>query len=68
MFDIDEAANTATALRLGDDVQAERRLAGTLRTIDLDDAPAREAANAQRDIETEAAAGDCLDIELRGIP
>ena len=67
MFDIDKATDAAAALRLGDGVKAERRLARTLGTVDFDDAPARIAAHAQRDVEAEAAAGNRLDVEFAGV-
>jgi hypothetical protein len=43
-------------------VERERRLAGALRPVDLDDAPARQAADAQRYVEAERAGGDDLDL------
>ena len=59
---VDEAANAAALLRLGDDVQRERGLAGGFRPVDLDDAAARQAADAKRDVEAERARGDGLDL------
>ena len=44
---VDEGGDAAQALRLGDDVQREGGLAGRLRPVDLDDAAAREAADAR---------------------
>jgi hypothetical protein len=37
----------------GDDLQRERGLAGGLGPVDLDDAAARQAADAERDVEVE---------------
>ena len=51
---VDERADAAAALRLGDHVVDERRLAGRLRAEDLDDAAARQAADAEREVERRA--------------
>ena len=59
---IDEGADAALLLRLGDAVQRERGLAGGFRPVDLDHAPARQAADAERDVEAERAGGDRLDV------
>jgi hypothetical protein len=48
---VDERADAARLLRLGDHVQRERRLARRLRAEDLDDAAARHAADAERVVE-----------------
>ena len=56
MLGIDEAANAAALLRLGDDMQRERGLAGRFRAVNLDDAAARQPADAERDVEAERAA------------
>jgi hypothetical protein len=45
---VDEGRDAAGALRVGDGVQRDRRLAGGLRTEDLDDAARGQAADAQR--------------------
>jgi hypothetical protein len=63
MLGVDKATNAAALLRLGDDVQRKRGLARGLRTINLDDAATRQAADAKRDIEPERARGDCLDLD-----
>ena len=52
---VDEGADAAALLRLGDQLERQRRLAGRLRPVDLDDAAAREAADAERDVEPERA-------------
>ena len=59
---VDEGADAAALLRLGDDVERQRGLAGRLRAVDLDDAAARQAADAERDVEAERAGGDDLDV------
>jgi hypothetical protein len=43
---------------LRDDLQAQRGLAGRFRAINLDDAAARQAADAQRDVEAQRACGN----------
>src|SRR5207247_184776 len=61
---VDEGADPAAALRLGDDVVDERRLAGRLRPEDLDDTPARKTPDAEREIERERAGRDRSDRHL----
>ena len=58
---VDERAHAAGALRLGDRVQRQRGLARRLRAVDLDDASARQAAAAERDVERDRAGRDDLD-------
>ena len=65
MLGIDEGRRAAGALHLGDDLQRERGLAGGLRPEDLHDAAARQAADAERDVEAERAGGNGFDIEDR---
>ena len=62
MLGVDEGADAALLLSLGDGVQRERGLAGGFRPVDFDDASARQAADAERDIEAERAGGDDIDI------
>ena len=62
---VDERAHAAELLGLGDDVVGQRRLARGLRAEDLDDAPARDAADAQREVERQRARGDRLHPDLR---
>ena len=52
---VDERRDAAGGLRVGDRVQGHRRLAGGLRAVDLDDAAARQAADAERDVERDRA-------------
>ena len=59
---VDEAADAAALLRLGDDVQGQRGLARGFRPEDLDDAAARQSADAEREVEADRAGGDRLDI------
>jgi hypothetical protein len=46
----------------GDDLQRERGLAGGLGAVDFDHAAARQAADAQRDVEAQRPGGDDLDV------
>src|SRR5205823_3028441 len=60
----DERAHAAELLGLGEYVVDQRRLPGGLGAEDLDDAPARNAADPQGEIEGERAGGDRLDAHL----
>src|SRR5580704_4547273 len=62
MFGIDEGADAALLLGLGQAVQRQRGLARRFRPIDFDDAAARQAADAERDIEAERTGGDNVDV------
>ena len=62
VFGVDEGADAALLLRLGHGVQRQRGLARGFRPVDLDDAAARQAADAERDVEAERAGGDRLDL------
>ena len=59
---IDEGADAALLLRFGDGVQRERGLAGGFRPVDFDHPAARQAADAERDVEPERAGRDDLDV------
>ncbi len=59
---VDEGAGAAELLHLGDDLQGERGLAARLRAVDLDHPAARQAADAEGDVEAERAGGDDLDV------
>ena len=54
------------ALHLRDHLQGQRGLAGRLRTVDLDDAAARQAADAERDVEAQRAGGHGFDVLAGG--
>ena len=58
---VDVGADAAVALRLGDDVHGERRLARRLRAVDLGDAAPGQAADAEGEVERQRAGGDGLD-------
>ena len=60
---VDEGADPAARLGLGDDVVDERRLARGLRAEDLDDPPARNAADPEREVERERAGRDRLHLD-----
>ena len=62
VLDVDERRESALALRLGDGAQAEGGLAGRLRPVDLDDAAAGQAADAEREIDREGAGGERVDF------
>jgi len=62
---VDEGANASSALHLGDGVQGQRGLARGLRPVDLDEPPAREATDAQREVQRERPRGEGL--YLRGV-
>ena len=65
MLCVDERRNAARLLCLSDHVQRDRRLARGLGTEHLDDASARNAADAKRDIERQDPRGDHLDVHVR---
>src|SRR5439155_16783679 len=61
MLGVDERGDATTALGLGDDVQADGRLARALRPEHLDDPAARDATDAQRDVERDGPGRDDRD-------
>jgi hypothetical protein len=61
---VDERADATATLSLGDHVVDERRLPGRLRSEDLDDAPARQAADAEREVEGERPGRDSAGRDL----
>src|SRR3546814_675858 len=62
VFGIDEPADPAVLLRLGDDVQRQSGLTRTLRAVDLDDPPRRQTTDPEGDIQTQGAGRDGLDL------
>ena len=62
MFRVDKGAGAAHLLHLGHNLQREGRLAGGFRAVDLDHTAARQAADAQRDIQAEGACRHNADI------
>ena len=62
VFHVDERRHAAALLRLGNEGQRQRRLARTFRAVNLDDAPARHAAHAERAVDEDVAGGDDLHV------
>src|SRR3954454_1258155 len=67
MLRVDERADAAELLGLGQHVVDERRLTGRLRPVDLDDAAARHAADTERKVERQRPRGDGIDLDLRAL-
>ena len=65
MLGVDEGTGAAVLLGLRDHVERQRGLAGALGTVDLDDAAARQPADAQCDVEAERSRGDHLRLARR---
>ena len=62
VLDVDERGDAAALLGLGDDVLADGRLARRLRAEDLRDPAARDAADAEREVEGDRAGRDDVDL------
>ena len=60
---IDEGGDATKLLRLGRDLQRERGLARAFRPVDLDHPALRQAADAERDVESERAGRDRRDFD-----
>ena len=58
---IDERGDAAGGLRIRDRVQRDRGLSRAFRPVDLDDPPAWQTTDAERDIQGDRSAGDHLD-------
>ena len=67
MLGVDERADAATPLRFRDHVVDEGRLARGFRAEDLDDAPARQAADSQREVERKRPGRDRADLHRCGV-
>ena len=61
---VDEGADAALLLGLGDDVQRQRGLARAFRAVDLDDPALGQAADAERDVEAQRAGRDRFDLHV----
>ena len=59
---VDDRRHAAQLLGLGDDVQRQGRLTRRLRAVDLDDAAARHATDAERQVERDASRRDSVDL------
>src|SRR5829696_8566629 len=70
MLRVDECGHTASPLRIGHDMEGERRLAAGFRTIDLRDAAARDAADTDGGVEVDGARWNRVDAHtiLRAQP
>ena len=62
VFCIDKSGRATGLLRLGNDLQRQRRLARGFGSVDLDDAPLGQAADTQRNIQTDRARRNGLDV------
>ena len=62
---VDERRLAARLLRLGDDVQGDRGLTGGFRPVNLNDAAARHAADAEREVKRDGAGGNGVDIHIQ---
>ena len=65
MFGIDEGTDAAALLRLGDGLQRERRLAGRFRPVDFNHPSLGEAADTERDVESERTGRNRFDFGHR---
>src|SRR5439155_10180736 len=64
VFGVDIGRHTTLLLHLRDYLQAERRLAGRLRTVDFDHTAPRQAAGPECDVEAKRARGYDLQVIL----
>ena len=62
MLDVDEGDLAAHLLGLCQNLQCQRRFTGGFRAVDLDDTPAGHTADAERQIQAQAAGGDRVDL------
>ena len=62
---VDECSGASAALRAGDDLEGEGRLAGGLRPVDLHHPTARQSPHAEGQIQSERPGGDNLDVPDR---
>ena len=68
MLGVDVGAHPTVALRFGDDVGCERRLARRLRPEDLHDPSPRQAADPEREVERERTGRDRFDPHVSSLP
>ncbi len=62
VLDVDESDLSAHLLGLCQNLQCQRRFTGGFGAVDLDDTPAGHTADAQRQVEAQAAGGDGVDL------
>src|SRR5256885_3502743 len=67
MLGVDVGGHAARLLRLGDDVLRQRRLATRLGSVDLRNAAARDAADAEGHVQGDRAGGDGFDLQPAGL-
>ena len=65
MLSINKSGNTALLLSLCNHMQRDRRLTRGFRSINLNDTPTRNTANAQRCIQRQDSGRDDLDVHMR---
>ena len=65
MLGVNERRESAAFLRVGDDVQHERGFAGRFRPENFDDAAARDAADAQGEVQRERAGRNHVNLDQR---
>ncbi len=63
VFGVDEGAGAALLLGLGQDVERQGGLTRAFRSINFDDAAARQAADAKGDVQAQRAGGDHLGLD-----
>ena len=68
MLGVHKGHLAALFLRLRQNVQRQRGLAGGFRPVDLDDAPLGHAADAQRHVQRQRAGGDGLHVDIGVVP
>ncbi len=64
---VDKSGGAADFLHLGDHLEGQRRLARGFRAVDFHHPAARQAADAQRDVQAERTGGHHVDILDRGV-
>ncbi len=67
MFGVDKGADAALFLFLGHHMQGQRRLAAGFRPVDLDDPALGQAADPQRDVQTQRSGRGRLDVHRRAV-
>ncbi len=65
VFCVNEGRQSAGLLGAGDDVEHQRRFAGRFRPENFNDAPARDAAHAEREVHRQRAGGNDINLRLR---
>jgi hypothetical protein len=61
VFRIDKRGDSALALRIGNSMQRQRGFTGRFRAIDFHDAPARQSADAESDVQGNGTGGNGFD-------